>query len=372
MFPEFESDMTPDPSRNPSPSERSPRSVVPVLVGLAGLIVVIAALKIAAGILTPVLLAVFIVLACMPVVNGLRSRRVPDWLNYTLVTLGVCGVGLLFAIFFAVSVESLSSALPSYSALLSDRIQSIKGTLQGLGVDRQAILSLEFLQPGYLIGLGLGFIQGALGAATNLGLTLFVFIYMLVESQAFGRKLAWVLRDDPDLLRRFRDIGQSISMYLLIKGWLGAITALFQTILLTVIGVDFAVLWGILSFLFNFVPNIGYIIALIPPLLLALIQFGLPQALIVFVGYAVINNFFDMVIGPRYLGKGLDLSTMVTFLAVIVWAWILGPIGAFMALPLTVMLKKLVLDSFADTQGLSQLMGSREAIATPATTPKQS
>jgi predicted PurR-regulated permease PerM len=343
-------------------------------VGLAGLIVVITALKAASGLLTPVLLAIFIVLACMPLVNGLRSLRVPDWLNYTLVTLMVCGVGLLFAIFFAVSVESLSSALPTYGDLLSDRIQALRGTLQNLGVDRKAVLSLEFLQPGYLIGMGLSFIQGALGAATNLGLTLFVFIYMLVESQGFGRKLAWVLRDDPDLLRRFRDIGQSISMYLLIKGWLGAITALFQTILLAVIGVDFAVLWGILSFLFNFVPNIGYIIALLPPMILALIQFGFPQAVMVFVGYAVINNFFDMVIGPRYLGKGLDLSTMVTFLAVLVWTWILGPIGAFMALPLTVMLKKLVLDSFADTQGLSQLIGSREAIAptvATATTPKQ-
>jgi AI-2 transport protein TqsA len=114
----------------------------------------------------------------------------------------------------------------------------------------------------------------------------------------------------------------------------------------------------VLSFLFNYIPNVGYLIALVPPMLMALIEFGLVKAVIVFVGYAVINNFFDMVIGPRYLGKGLDLSTLVTFLAVIFWTWVLGPIGAFLALPLTVMIKKLLLESYEETGLLATLIGS--------------
>lgn len=125
-----------------------------------------------------------------------------------------------------------------------------------------------------------------------------------------------------------------------------------------ILGVNFAVLWGVFSFLFNFVPNIGFYIALIPLLLLSLLKFGLPKTIILLVGYTLINNFFDVVIAPRYLGKGLDLSLVVTFLAVILWAWILGPIGAFLALPLTVMGKKLVLESFSDTAPLASLMSS--------------
>ena len=110
--------------------------------------------------------------------------------------------------------------------------------------------------------------------------------------------------------------------------------------------------------MFNFVPNIGFYIALIPPVLLTLLNQGLWQAVILGVIYALINNFFDVVVAPRFLAKGLDLSVLMTFLAVIIWTWILGPIGAFMALPLTVMVKKLLLEPFPQTQLVASLLGS--------------
>lgn len=131
-----------------------------------------------------------------------------------------------------------------------------------------------------------------------------------------------------------------------------------QIILMWILGVDFAVLWGVFSFLFNFVPNIGFYIALLPPLMIALLTLGWVKALILAIGYTLINNFFDIAIAPHYLGKGLDLSVIVTFLAVILWTWIFGPIGAFMALPLTVMVKKPILESFSDTELLGVLIRS--------------
>ena len=135
-------------------------------------------------------------------------------------------------------------------------------------------------------------------------------------------------------------------------------TAVFQVILMWILRVDFAVLWGVFSFLFNFVPNIGFYLALIPPIILSLIKLGITKTIILVVGYTLINNFFDIAIAPRYLSEGLDLSTLVTFLSVVFWTWILGPIGAFMALPLTVMVKKLILESFPSTQLLAKLMSS--------------
>lgn len=124
------------------------------------------------------------------------------------------------------------------------------------------------------------------------------------------------------------------------------------------LGLDFAVLWGVFSFAFNFIPNIDFYIALVPPLLIATIELGWLKAVLFAVAYVVINNFFDMVVAPRYLAKRLDLSILVTFLAVIIWAWILGPIGAFPALPLTIMVKNLLLESFPQTQLIADLMGA--------------
>jgi predicted PurR-regulated permease PerM len=159
---------------------------------------------------------------------------------------------------------------------------------------------------------------------------------------------------------QFRDFAHSTSSYLIIKSWLGAFTAICQIILMWIMGVQFTVLWGVLSFLFNFIPNIGFYVALVPPVLLVLLNQSLWQAVIFGVIYALINNFFDIVIAPRYLGKGLDLSVLVTFIAVVIWTWILGPIGAFMALPLTIMVKKLILETFPQTQLIASLLSSED------------
>ena len=114
------------------------------------------------------------------------------------------------------------------------------------------------------------------------------------------------------------------------------------------------------QFLANFIPNFGFYLALIPPLLLAIVKLGFIRAVIFAALYAGVNNFFDIVIAPRYLSRGLDLSTVVSFLAVIIWAWVLGPIGAFIALPLTVMVKKLLLESYPETQLIAKLLSAGE------------
>lgn len=345
--------------------ERS--SIVKPLVGGASLIVVIAGLRAASGLLAPILMALFIVLAVSPLVDWLRHKRVPAWLAHTLVVLGVVLLGLSLILFLALSVTQFSAALPDYKTQLEDQITRLAAQLDAYGIEAQDVLRLNLVSPGRIFSLVISFISGLVGTLSSAGLTLFIFVYMLVGATSFRRKLNRGLGLENPMLLRLAMFSRSISVYILIKTWLGAMAAIGQTLLLLVLGVDFALLWGVLSFLFNYIPNIGYIIALIPPVLMALLQFGIGKALIVFIGYAVINNFFDMVVGPKYLGKGLDLSTLVTFLAVILWAWILGPIGAFLALPLTVMLKKVVLETYQDSRMFAALMASDEtATVNPA------
>lgn len=336
------------------------RSINRLLVSLASVVVIIAGLKATSNLLGPILLSLFIVLICNPIVLWLRQKRFPKWLAYTIVILGVIAVGFIFVAFLGISIAQLTVALPKYRSLLEDQVATWQQEIDKFGIEGKDIIKLNLISPGRIFQLIISFLTGLLGTITNVGLTLFIFIYMLIGAASFSSKLRQSLGAGNPMLDRIQVFNRSISIYLLIKSWLGAMTAIGHIILLLVLGVDFAVLWGVLSFLFNFIPNIGYVIALIPPVVVAFLEFGIFKAVIVFIGYALINNFFDMVIGPRYLGKGLDLSTLVTFLGVILWTWILGPIGAFLALPLTVMLKKLLLESYPETQVLATLIGEDE------------
>ena len=311
-----------------------------------------------AGLLGPIFLSLFVVLITYPIMIWLKGRGVPGWLAYASVVLGVIVVGLLFILFLGVSLTELYAALPTYQDRIAQQLSALEQWLAGYNIQSEDLLQLEWFDPTQIFKLLFSFVQGLLDTVGNTALTLLIFIYMLASASNFTARLQRDLASNPSLLHRFRSFASSTSTYLLIKSWLGALTAIGQIILMLILGVDFAVLWGVFSFLFNFIPNIGFYIALIPPVMIALIDLGLTKAIIVAVGYTLINNFFDVAIGPRYLSEGLDLSVVVTFLSVIIWAWILGPIGAFMALPLTLMVKKLVLETFSDTLTLASLMSS--------------
>lgn len=334
------------------------RGIVTLLVSLASLVLVIAGMKAISSLLSPILLSLFVVLVTSPLMQWLKARGVPNWLAYTLVLLGVVAIGLVFILFLAASLSQLSAELPAYRNLIDEKLTGLVEWLDGIGIQAQDIRNLEWFQPGRIFQVLISFISALLNTVSNVGFTLLIFIYMLASATNFSARLRHGLASDLPMLNQFSYFSSSISTYLLIKSWLGVITALLQVILMWFIGIDFAVLWGVFSFLFNFVPNVGFYIALIPPMLIALLTLGGGKAILFAVGYTLINNFFDIAIAPRYLGKGLDLSTIVTFLAVVFWAWILGPIGAFLALPLTVMVKTLLLEPFPETRLLAQLMGS--------------
>lgn len=334
------------------------RSITSLLIGIASLVLIVAGLKTMSGLLSPILLSLFIVLVTYPIMMWLKRRGFPHWLAYTIVLFIVLSVGAFFVLFFTISFEQLADVVPNYVDQIEAQLNNLWQWLNERGVESEDIQSLQWLQPERIIQFVLSFISSLLNIFSNIGLTLLIFVYMLATAPTFVKQLRRGLRDNTSLLGQFQDFAHSTTSYLAIKSWVGALTAICQIILMWVMGVQFAVLWGVLSFLFNFVPNIGFYIALIPPVLLTLLNKGLWQAVILGIGYAVINNFFDIVVAPRFLAKGLDLSVLVTFLAVIIWTWIFGPIGAFMALPLTVMVKKLLLEPFPQTQLVASLLGS--------------
>ena len=334
------------------------RSITSLLISIASLVLIVAGLKAISDLLSPILLSLFIVLVTYPIMMWLRRRGFSHWLAYAIVLFIVLGVGVFFVLFFTISLEQLSNVLPNYVSQTEAQLNNLWQWLNERGVESNDIQSLQWFQPERIIQLVLSLISSLLNIFSNIGLTLLIFVYMLASAPTFAKQLRRGLKNNTFLLEQFQDFARSTTSYLAIKSWIGALTAICQIILMSIVGVNFAVLWGVLSFLFNFVPNIGFYIALIPPVLLTLLNRGLWQAVILGALYAFINNFFDIVVAPRFLAKGLDLSVLVTFLAVIIWTWIFGPIGAFMALPLTVMVKKLVLETFWQTQLVASLLGS--------------
>ena len=167
--------------------------------------------------------------------------------------------------------------------------------------------------------------------------------------------------NDPETsIKRVNSISENINKYIAIKTGISIVTGLLVTIFLLIIGVDYPVLWGVLAFALNFIPTIGSIIALIPAVLLTIVQLGFGDALIVLIGYLVINTIMGNILEPRLMGKGLGLSTLVVFISLIFWGWVLGPVGMLLSVPLTITIK-IILDSSEETRWFAILLGPEKA-----------
>jgi predicted PurR-regulated permease PerM len=191
---------------------------------------------------------------------------------------------------------------------------------------------------------------------TNAFLILITVVFILLEASGFPAKLRTALRNPDESIGHFQKITENVKHYLALKTLLSLGTGFCVTMLLLFLGVDFAILWGIVAFLMNYIPNIGSILASVPAILLAFVQFGPGKAAIVAVGYLAINMLFGPVMEPRVMGHGLGLSTLVVFMSLVFWGWVLGPVGMLLSVVLT-MIVKIALESRNDTRWLGVLLG---------------
>jgi len=200
-------------------------------------------------------------------------------------------------------------------------------------------------------------LSGLSSVLTNAFLILLTVVFILLEAADLPKKLQAALRNPEKSLATIEKFSRSANRYVVIKTLISAITGFAISLWLLILGVDYPVLWGTLAFLLNYVPNIGSIIAAIPPALLALVQFGVGSALLTALGFLVVNNVLGNLIEPKLMGKGLGLSTLVVFISLVFWGWVLGPIGMILSVPLT-SLVKIALENHEDTRGLAIMLGS--------------
>jgi AI-2 transport protein TqsA len=310
-----------------------------VLLTLASLIVVVAGLKAAQPILIPVLLALLLAILCSPAVFWLRGHRVPTVAAVLLVVLVLLGVFATFGVVVGGSINGFMDAAPRYQERIDALGSSVQGWLQAQGLDVGRIDTSEIFQPGSLIGfLGRG-LTALLSTVSSTFVVTLILVFMLLEAAGLPVKMRAALGSPDADLRRFSKAAREIQKYLGLKTAVSAATGLLIGGWVAVLGLDFALTWGFLAFLLNFIPNIGSIIAAAPAVLLALVQLGLGKAILVGAGFLVVNVVLGNLVEPQLMGRTLGMSTLVIFLSLVFWGWLWGPVGMFLSVPLTMILK---------------------------------
>lgn len=331
------------------------------LLTAASFVVVIAGMRAAESLLVPFLIAVFISVICLPPLSWLQRKRVPTTLAMLIVVAGVILIGVLITALIGTSVDDFVRDVPVYQESLKGKahewIMWFKST--GLEIPEQKIM--DAFDPGAAMKLAGGLLTRVTSVFKNAFLILLTVIFILLEGSAISRKMAVISSKSESSENNFDKFIKDINRYMAIKTVTSFVTGSCIAVWLAVLGLNYPLLWGLLAFLLNYVPNIGSIIAAVPAVLLGLIQFGLIKTLFILAGYLVVNTVIGSIIEPKVMGKGLGLSTLVVFLSLIFWGWVLGPVGMLLSVPLT-MTVKIALDSNEDTRHIGILLGSEASI----------
>jgi len=327
-----------------------------MLITLACFVIVVAGISAAKVIVIPFLLSVFIAIIIAPPMFWLQKKGLPTLVALLTVIIGLLLIAVLIAYLIGSSVQSFSNNLPVYQHKLDQQTTYVISLLDKYGVDTESLSIDKFLKPGVAMKFIAVSLNSLGGMITNGFLILMTIIFILLEATSFPSKFRAALGKSDSQQLEENVFVTNIQHYMGIKTLTSLSTGIIVTIMLYIIGVDYPLLWGLIAFMLNFVPNIGSIIAAVPPVLLAIVQFGFAKAGAVAIGYLCINILIGNIIEPRLMGRGLGLSTLVVFLSLIFWGWVLGPIGMLLSVPLTVTVK-IALDSREDTKWISILLG---------------
>ena len=329
------------------------------LIGLAALGIAVVTMQTYAWLLNSVFLGVIIAVVSVPMLYWLRRKGLSGGLALVITLLVLTLLAIAFALFFVGSVNRLVEAVPSYVEQTESLKVTMEGTLAGLGIDTTGVRAvLDLMDPARLLSLIAEALARLAESISNLVVVVLVVAFLLAESLGLPAKVQRQLRLGHTQLVSVSLYIRDLRRYVVITTQLGAFTGLAATILLLILGVDLPVLWGVLTFLLSFIPTVGLFLAMIPPALLALLEFGLVKALLVIAGYLLIDAMVENVVKPKFLGENLDMAPVVIILSLIFWAAILGPMGALLAVPLTMAIKQLVLETDEQARWLAELMGA--------------
>ena len=338
-----------------------PRGLL-VMLGLATSVIAVAGMKAFASVLGPVLLGLVLTLSVHPLLALLVRHRWPRALATTVTLLVTLGIVVGIAVSLALSFAQLATLLPSYQSRFAALVTETADALAGLGVGAQQVrAALSGIDFGAIAGLIGNLLLGLANALSGLLFILSVLLFMGLDAAGFPQRLRSVAGERPEIVAALAGFARGTRSYLVVTTVFGLIVAVLDGAALWLMGVPLALLWGLVAFVTNYIPNIGFIIGVIPPALLGLLEGGPRLMLLVIVVYVVINFVIQSVIQPKFIGDAVDLSLTLTFLSLVFWAWVIGPLGAILAVPLTLLAKALLVDVDPSTRWLATLLTSSNA-----------
>lgn len=340
------------------------RSVLPrglaILVGGAAAVIVVAGMRSANDILGPAFLALVLTIVAHPLRNWL-DRFVPSWVAslVCIVAAYLIVVGMAFALVLATA--KFATLLPTYQDDFNQEVSDFTAWLNDLGIGQEQVdqitSSFDLSRLGGAVESILG---AALGAASNLALILTLVLFMTMDGGSFPHQLVSVARVRPHLIEALSSFAHGTRTYLVVSTVFGLVVAVIDTVALAAMGVPAPLVWGLLAFITNYIPNIGFVIGLVPPAILALLEGGPGLMIAVIIVYSVINVIIQTVIQPKFVGDAVGLSTTLTFVSLIFWAWVLGPVGALLAIPMSLLVKALFVDTDPENRWLLPLLSNKE------------
>ena len=322
----------------------------------AALVIIIWGFTLAQSVIVLFLVSVFLAVLGTPPVLWLQRKRVPSVLAALMVIIGMVVLLLIAGVLVGASLGDFTGNLPAYQVRLQDQVQSLKVFLASKGIDNVDKILTDYVNPAALMRLTASLLSGLGSALSNIFLILLIVTFILLEAPSFPAKLKAAFGSRQLGAHSFMKFIEEINHYVVVKTGVSVSTGILTGVWLAILGVDYPVLWGFLSFLLNYVPSVGVVVAAVPPVLLALVQYGLGRALLVAVGYLAVNIVVGTILEPRIVGRGVGLSTLVVFLSLILWGSIFGLVGMVLCVPITMTLK-FALETNEQTRWLAVLLG---------------
>jgi len=345
-----------------SSSNVNTSSIAKAFITIAAIFIIFAGIKAASNILVPFLLSVFIAIICNPLINKASTFKIPKIISIIFVIVVFVTMAVFMAGLVGSSLNELSQNIPQYREQLKEQFGWLTDFFSRHDIQLSSSVVTEYFDPAAAMGLAAEMLSSFGSVMANLFLIILTVVFMLFESSSLPHKLHLALDDPHRRLKQIERFLSSVNDYIAIKTLVSIATGCTVSFMLWIMGLDFFLLWGVLAFLLNYIPNIGSIIAAVPPMTLAILQLGIGEAGIIGLGFFSINMIMGNIIEPRYLGKGLGLSTLVVFLSLIFWGWLLGTVGMLLSVPLTMILK-IGLESSPEGRWLAVLLSDEDELS---------
>ena len=348
-----------------SSSANLPRSII-LLIGVLGVVALGIGIKGAAGIVAPTMLALILTIAVLPIGAAARRHGWPGWLATLSALVSAYAILLVLLAGTVICIVKLVDLLPTYKSNFSDIEKQVQTWLKSVGLDTGSTTdALKKINPSQIVDVLTGTLSTLLGAAGGVFFLVTLMFFFVAAVHGFGPRIVALGRTKPELAGALTDWVGRTQTYLVMTALFGGIVAVLDTAALYLLGVPLALAWGFFSFITNFIPNIGFVIGVIPPALIALLDSGWESALVVILVYSVLNVTIQTFIQPRFVGASVGLSAEMTFMSLVVWTFLLGALGALLAVPMTLLVRAIFIDSDPRTSWVAPLIDTEVAEEPP-------